>query len=129
MLHEPYGPRGAEDERDAFWTDLGEVTDAAYRGDPAQNARRTPRLDAAVHAPNYLPGAYPVPPGPACTGAPARPRRAGRRQPAGPAGQLDRRAQRRRVRGPHPGRRRPVTLPQQSPPPAVPGAGFVHTLR
>ena len=40
MLHEPYGPRGAEDERDAFWTDLGEVTDAAYRGDPAQNARR-----------------------------------------------------------------------------------------
>ena len=62
MLHEPYGPHGAEDERDAFWTDLGEVTDAAYRGDPAQNARRTPHLDAAVHAPSYLPGTYPVPP-------------------------------------------------------------------
>ena len=29
MFHEPFGPRGAEDERDTFWTDLGEVTDAA----------------------------------------------------------------------------------------------------
>ncbi|WP_300368546.1 hypothetical protein [uncultured Subdoligranulum sp.] len=35
MFHEPFGPRGAEDERDDFWTDLSEVTDTAYREDPA----------------------------------------------------------------------------------------------
>ena len=38
MFHEPFGPRGAEDERDGFWTDLSEVTDESYR-DPQQDCR------------------------------------------------------------------------------------------
>lgn len=48
MFHEPFGPRGAEDERDAFWTDLSEVSDAAYREDPAapQAGRR---LNSTAH--------------------------------------------------------------------------------
>lgn len=28
MYHEPYGPRGAEDERKDFWTDIAEGADA-----------------------------------------------------------------------------------------------------
>ncbi|MFR3792200.1 MAG: hypothetical protein ACLTWO_09865 [Blautia massiliensis (ex Durand et al. 2017)] len=50
MLHEPFGPRGAEDERDGFWTDLGEVTDAAYRDDPATPGRRLETDNALHHA-------------------------------------------------------------------------------
>lgn len=51
MLHEPFGPRGAEDERDTFWTDLGEVTDAAYREDPEDGTsyHRTVGMNHAKH--------------------------------------------------------------------------------
>ena len=34
MLHEPFGPRGAEEEHEELWTDLSEVTDTAYEQDP-----------------------------------------------------------------------------------------------
>ena len=34
MLHEPFGPRGAEDEREELWTDLSEMPEAAYEQDP-----------------------------------------------------------------------------------------------
>lgn len=53
MLHEPFGPRGAEDERDGFWTDLSEVTDESYR-DPQQDCRtgkRTVGLGGARQEP------------------------------------------------------------------------------
>lgn len=30
MYERPFGPRGAEDERDELWTDLSEVTDEEY---------------------------------------------------------------------------------------------------
>lgn len=58
MFHEPFGPRGAEDERDTFWTDLGEVTDAAYREDPEQapTQKRTVDRGNAHHATDYIPG-------------------------------------------------------------------------
>lgn len=58
MFHEPFGPRGAEDERDTFWTDLGEVTDAAYREDPEQTPaqKRTIDRENARHATDYIPG-------------------------------------------------------------------------
>ena len=57
MFHEPFGPRGAEDERDTFWTDLGEVTDAAYRDDPetARHTKRTVATDAAHYPDHYVP--------------------------------------------------------------------------
>ncbi|MBM6898108.1 hypothetical protein H6B10_00050 [Gemmiger formicilis] len=58
MFHEPFGPRGAEDERDTFWTDLGEVTDAAYRDDPesaSDKPRRTVGTDSAHYPPHYVP--------------------------------------------------------------------------
>ena len=57
MFHEPFGPRGAEDERDTFWTDLGEVTDAAYRDDPdaAPAAKRTVGTNSARHPSHYVP--------------------------------------------------------------------------
>ena len=54
MLHEPFGPRGAEDEREDFWTDLGEITDAAFRQDPGENARRLGTQNA-LHGPEYRP--------------------------------------------------------------------------
>lgn len=54
MLHEPFGPRGAEDERDDFWTDLAEVTDAAYHQDPGAADRRLGTHNA-LHGPDYLP--------------------------------------------------------------------------
>ncbi len=59
MLHEPFGPRGAEDERDTFWTDLGEVTDAAYREDePAEghSHRRSVDVESGRRAGDYIPG-------------------------------------------------------------------------
>lgn len=31
MLKAPFGPHGAEEERNGFWTDLGEVRDNAYQ--------------------------------------------------------------------------------------------------
>lgn len=34
MLHEPYGPRGAEDERGDFWTDIPEGADMLPGGLP-----------------------------------------------------------------------------------------------
>lgn len=57
MLHEPFGPRGAEDERDTFWTDLGEVTDAAYREEPEADtaSRRTVAMNHAKHGPRNQP--------------------------------------------------------------------------
>ncbi len=55
MLHEPFGPRGAEDERETFWTDLGEVTDAAYQQDPGGPGRSL-TTRKALHGPDYLPG-------------------------------------------------------------------------
>lgn len=57
MFHEPFGPRGAEDERDTFWTDLGEVTDAAYREAPetTHHAQRTVGTDSAHHPDHYVP--------------------------------------------------------------------------
>ena len=57
MFHEPFGPRGAEDERDTFWTDLGEVTDAAYRDDPetVQHTKRTVDTDSAHYPDHYVP--------------------------------------------------------------------------
>ena len=57
MFHEPFGPRGAEDERDTFWTDLGEVTDAAYRDDPetARHTKRTVGTDSAHYPDHYVP--------------------------------------------------------------------------
>lgn len=57
MFHEPFGPRGAEDERDTFWTDLGEVTDAAYREDPetSHHGGRTVGTDTAHHPAHYVP--------------------------------------------------------------------------
>lgn len=56
MFHEPFGPRGAEDERDTFWTDLGEVTDAAYRDDPetARHTKRTVGTDSAHYPDHYV---------------------------------------------------------------------------
>lgn len=59
MFHEPFGPRGAEDERDTFWTDLGEVTDAAYREDPEEPhtaSRRVDTQEARHAASDYIPG-------------------------------------------------------------------------
>lgn len=58
MFHESFGPRGAEEERDGFWTDLGEVTDAAYSHDPASTheTKRTLGLNAAKRATAYVPG-------------------------------------------------------------------------
>ena len=56
MLHEPFGPRGAEDERETFWTDLGEVTDAAYQQDPGGPGRSL-TTRKALHGPGDLPGA------------------------------------------------------------------------
>ena len=55
MFHEPFGPRGAEDERDTFWTDLGEVTDAAYRSDPADTFPETRRTVDTQSAHHYTP--------------------------------------------------------------------------
>lgn len=58
MFHEPFGPRGAEDERDTFWTDLGEVSDAAYRDDPEEvssPAGRTVNTRSARHVSHYQP--------------------------------------------------------------------------
>lgn len=48
MYHEPFGPRGAEDERDTFWTDLGEVTDSAYREDPTAPHAAQRRLNSTA---------------------------------------------------------------------------------
>ena len=54
MFHEPFGPRGAEDERDTFWTDLGEVTDAAYQEEPDTTARTGRTVDTqSAHTPNH----------------------------------------------------------------------------
>lgn len=57
MFHEPFGPRGTEDERDTFWTDLGEVTDAAYRDAPetVQHTKRTVGTDSAHYPDHYVP--------------------------------------------------------------------------
>lgn len=57
MFHEPFGPRGAEDERDTFWTDLGEVTDAVYRDDPetVQRTKRTVGTNSAHYPDHYVP--------------------------------------------------------------------------
>ena len=32
-MFDEFGPRGAEDEREGFWTDLSEVPDEQYRED------------------------------------------------------------------------------------------------
>lgn len=34
MLHEPFGPHGAEEETEELWTDLSEVPETAYEQDP-----------------------------------------------------------------------------------------------
>ena len=51
-MFDEFGPRGAEDEREGFWTDLSEVPDEQYRDEdepkqtqevivpPAQRSRR-----------------------------------------------------------------------------------------
>ena len=48
MYHEPFGPRGAEDERGDFWTDLSEVRDDLYRQDPAAPQAVQRRLHSAT---------------------------------------------------------------------------------
>ena len=82
MFHEPFGPRGAEDERDTFWTDLGEVTDAAYRDEePASpdTAKRSVGLQHAHGSADMLPGTVlPMTPG-----TPAAEEKASRQDPLG----------------------------------------------
>ena len=34
MMHEPFGPHGAEEETEELWTDLSEVPETAYNQDP-----------------------------------------------------------------------------------------------
>ena len=34
MMHEPFGPHGAEEETEELWTDLSEVPETAYEQDP-----------------------------------------------------------------------------------------------
>lgn len=52
-MFDEFGPRGAEDEREGFWTDLSEVPDEQYRDEdePKQTqevigGRRAPRCPA-----------------------------------------------------------------------------------
>ena len=33
-MFDEFGPRGAEDEREGFWTDLSEVSDEQYASSP-----------------------------------------------------------------------------------------------
>ena len=33
MMHEPFGPHGAEEETEELWTDLSEVPETAYEQD------------------------------------------------------------------------------------------------
>ena len=39
MLHEPFGPHGAEEETEELWTDLSEVPETAYEQDPKHQQR------------------------------------------------------------------------------------------
>lgn len=38
MLHEPFGPHGAEEETEELWTDLSEVPETAYEQDPKRRS-------------------------------------------------------------------------------------------
>ena len=51
-MFDEFGPRGAEDEREGFWTDLSEVPDEQYRDEEAE-------ADAGGHCPTRAGAVWP----------------------------------------------------------------------